>query len=81
MWHNYSSMAESSPSQNPEELWSRLLSRQAGLIEAAFVSLTAEQKAAVLTHLTRMTEESGWHAEQRLSAKAALKVLSKIHSG
>jgi hypothetical protein len=62
---------------DPESLWDQLLSRQPALIQAAFASLTLEQQNVVLAHLTRMLEEDGWHAEQRLSARAALQALQK----
>ncbi len=77
VWHNYPIMTRPSAFSNPEELWNRLLSRETGLIRAAFASLSAEQKAAVLAHLTRMAEESGWHDEQRASALAALDALAE----
>lgn len=70
-------MTEQPVSIDPEDLWDQLLSRQAALIQAAFASLTAEQQTAVLTHLNRMAKETGWHPEQRLSARAALQALSK----
>jgi hypothetical protein len=70
-------MTEEPATTNPEELWERLLSRQAVQIQAAFISLNAEEQNAVVAHLYRMLEEAGWHPEQRLSARAALQALSK----
>jgi len=64
-------------SNNPEDLWERILSRQADQIQAAFSSLTPHEQTAVLAHLHRMAEEDGWQIEQRLSARAALLALSK----
>jgi hypothetical protein len=62
---------------DPESLWDQLLSRQAALIQECFASLTPEEQGAVIAHLTRMVEETGWHAEQRLSARVALQALGK----
>ncbi len=64
-------------STDPEHLWEFMLSRQADQIRAAFTSLTPEEQAAVLAHLTRMAQESGWHPEQRLSAQVALQTLDQ----
>jgi hypothetical protein len=58
-----------------EALWEALLSRQAGAVRAAFQTLNAEQRLAVLEHLQRMASEPGWHPEQRRSAQAALAAL------
>ena len=58
-----------------EALWDGLFSRDAGQIRAAFARLQADERPAILTHLRRMAEEEGWHAEQRKSAQAALDVL------
>jgi hypothetical protein len=63
-----------------EKLWDRLLSRRAGQVCAAFESLPATQQAAVLAHLRRMASEPGWQAEQRHSARAALKALEELES-
>ncbi len=61
-----------------EKLWDNLLSRQNNQIRAAYQELTSEEKDAVLEHLQRMVSEPGWHPEQRLSAKAALRVLGEF---
>ncbi len=55
-----------------ENLWEDLLSRQPHRVLAAFISLDASEQKAVLNHLQHMLDEPGWHAEQRLSAQAAL---------
>lgn len=60
---------------NIQDLWDTLLSRQAEQVRSAFALLDPEQQRAVLAHLQRMTEEPGWHPEQRLSAQAALEAL------
>ena len=59
-----------------ERLWDNLLSRQPERVRAAYESLSAEEQSGVLAHLQRMAEEEGWHAEQRLSARAALEALA-----
>lgn len=58
-----------------EALWENLLSRQPELVQAAFASLDADERQAVLAHLQRMAAEPGWHPEQRKSATAALLAL------
>jgi hypothetical protein len=63
---------------NLEQLWNDLLSRENRLILKAFTILDKESQQAVLQHLSRMSEEPGWHPEQRISAKAALRVLDSV---
>ena len=58
-----------------ESFWDDLLSRSRELILAAYNSLEKGEQAAVLAHLRRMLDEPDWHAEQRLSALAALEAL------
>lgn len=58
-----------------EELWERLLSREAGQVRAAFAALPPEDQKTVRAHLQRMASEPDWHPEQRLSAQAALQAL------
>ncbi len=62
-----------------ETFWAALLSRQPERILAAFHTLSAEEKEAVLVHLKRMAEENGWHPQQRASARTALQVLKSYH--
>jgi len=59
-----------------EQLWDNLLSRQPDRIQSAFASLDNHNQKAVLVHLHRMVKEPGWQPEQRLSAKAAIKAIS-----
>jgi len=59
-----------------EKLWNALLSRDPERVQIAFRGLDEESQQAVLQHLTRMSIEDGWHAEQRISAAAALKALA-----
>jgi hypothetical protein len=58
-----------------DRLWENLLSRQPDLIRAAYASLAARDQKAVLAHLHRMVNDTGWQPEQQLSAKAALQAL------
>jgi hypothetical protein len=62
-------------SEELEQLWEELLSRQPGTIKAAFASLNPSNQKVVLAHLQRMVSEPGWQPEQNLSARAALDVL------
>jgi hypothetical protein len=67
-----------STSLHLESLWNDLLSRQPERIWEAFNSLDAANKQIVLAHLQNMVSESGWQAEQRVSAKAALQALQHL---
>jgi hypothetical protein len=58
-----------------ETFWEEILSRQTERIQAAFSTLSEEEKEAVFNHLKRMTREPGWHPEQVNSAKKALEAL------
>jgi hypothetical protein len=58
-------------------IWEVLLSREPILITAAYSSLTADQKRAVLEHLEKMVSEPGWQPGQRVSAQAALDAIPK----
>jgi hypothetical protein len=61
-----------------ENLWKALLSRDATRVQKAFTRLEIAEQQAVLEHLERMSEEDGWHPEQRTSAKAALEALTSF---
>ena len=63
------------------EIWDELLSREAERVLAAYGGLPAEEQAAVVAHLRRMTTEAGWHPEQVHSAQAALKALGMVEDG
>jgi hypothetical protein len=63
---------------HPEELWSRLLSKNPDLIRAAWKTLKAEEREIIRNHLRAMSREEGWQAGQRLSAQAALDCLDRI---
>lgn len=58
-----------------EFFWDNLLSRSPERIRGVFNQLDEETQRDVLTHLHKMITESGWHAEQVASAKAALDAL------
>jgi len=68
---------ENDLSSELENLWDALLSRQAEQVRAAFADLGPGEQQAVIQHLKRMTDEPGWHSEQRLSALAALEALDQ----
>lgn len=59
-----------------EEIWDALLSREVQRIRSVYNSLEKEDQKAVLNHLKNMANDPGWHAEQRISAQAALEALS-----
>jgi hypothetical protein len=56
-------------------VWEMILSRQPEVIRNIFNSLDDEEKNTVLDHLKKMESESGWHPEQRESARAALEAI------
>lgn len=57
-------------------LWAEILSREPSRVVAAWRSLDAEERHAVVTHLARMTNEAGWAEPQRISAQAALDAIA-----
>ena len=59
-----------------ELLWDDLLSQQPDKIMAAYASLEPPNQQAVLTHLQRMINETGWQPEQRRSAQVALNTIT-----
>jgi hypothetical protein len=65
-------------SDAPENLWEQLLSRQADQVERAFIYLAPTDRQAVLMHLQRMSQEPGWHPEQKYSAEFALQTLARF---
>jgi hypothetical protein len=60
-----------------ESLWNDLLSRQPMLVKKAFSSLDREGQEYVVAHLERMVSETGWQAEQVISAQHALTVIKE----
>ncbi len=63
--------------QDLEDIWDALLSRQVERILAKYNSLSPQDKVGVVAHLMRMSQEPGWHPEQRDSAKAALTAIQE----
>jgi hypothetical protein len=61
-----------------ESLWDALLSREPERIRQVFDHLEPLERDAVLTHLKKMSHETGWHPEQQKSAQSALSVLEKF---
>lgn len=61
-----------------DDLWDALLSRNPSKVQVAFLGLERNQQNFVLQHLNRMVSEVGWHPEQRESASAALKALTDL---
>jgi hypothetical protein len=61
-----------------EELWEHLLSRKAERVKQAFSALTKDEQESVLAHLKCMSEEPGWHANQRISAQFALDAVKSV---
>jgi len=59
-----------------DDLWDALLSRNPSKVQVAFLGLERNQQNFVLQHLNRMVSEVGWHPEQRESASVALKALT-----
>ena len=55
--------------------WDALLSCDPERIRAIYLSLDEANQALVTRHLRRMVGEAGWHAEQKNSARAALKAI------
>jgi hypothetical protein len=68
-------MGETITPDDLEGIWDRLLSRQAAVVRTTFISLSEDERRAVLEHLQRMATEPGWQAEQCISAQAALDIL------
>lgn len=60
-----------------ETLWGDLLSEEPDRVIAAFVTLPADEQAAIMAHLGRMVSEDGWADVQRQSAGAAIRAISE----
>jgi hypothetical protein len=73
-----STLDQTNTSLDPEAFWDAILSRDPNQIRAAFAPLGRAEKQAVMQHLFRMATEPGWHPEQRLSARTALKALGFV---
>ena len=59
-----------------EKTWDAILSRKPDTIRSTFSHLDPSSQKVVMEHLKKMATEEGWHAEQVLSARAALGALS-----
>lgn len=66
-----------SETNDPEELWSRLLSGDPTLIRAAWSKLDEEERGIIRRHLQTMSREEGWHTGQRRAALTALRCLEE----
>ncbi|MFN7035755.1 MAG: hypothetical protein ACK4SN_05250 [Bellilinea sp.] len=64
-----------------QTFWDNLLSRNPQRIRAAFSTLDASSRLAVITHLQKMISEPGWHPEQVKSAQAALETIRALGKG
>lgn len=70
----------SEPYDPLEAFWDAILSRQPERIRAAYLPLDQATRGALISHLTRMVSEPGWHLEQIQSAQAALDALEGFDS-
>jgi len=70
-----------SSSDDLEKLWDQLLCRDPDKIRGAFTNLSTSEQQEVLAHLSRMSNEPGWHPEQRTSARCALEALNILFNG
>lgn len=61
-----------------EQAWDDLLSREPDKISRRFASLDQDSRLTVRQHLQKMVSEEGWHPEQVLSAKSAIRVINKM---
>ena len=59
-----------------EALWAELLSGNAQRVRRAWDSLEAGERRAVLEHLMRMRDDTGWHPAQREAAAAAIEFVA-----
>lgn len=61
-----------------ETTWDGILSRDEQFIKDTFTSLSEADREVVKAHLVKMTTEEGWHAEQVVSARIALQVITQM---
>lgn len=64
-------------SRDLETLWADILSKDPVKIIKAMGSLSDEELGAVIEHLQRMANETGWSEGQRHSASTALELLKE----
>ncbi len=60
-----------------EKTWDAILSRDPERVCKAFLALQAADQAVIMDHLRKMVSEPGWHPEQVISAREALKALEQ----
>jgi hypothetical protein len=60
-----------------EELWSGLLSCDAGLVRRIWNDLTDDEAQAVAEHLQKMVTEEGFSEDQKQAAQAALEAIKE----
>ena len=58
-----------------EDLWTTLLSGDAGLIRRVWGDLTDAEARAVTEHLKKMIDEAGYREEQKEAARLALEAI------
>ncbi len=61
---------------NPEQLWADILSEDAAQVLPALRAMGVEDRAAILAHLRRMADETGWSDGQARRARAALALVA-----
>ncbi|MHC1740728.1 MAG: hypothetical protein AB9897_06405 [Anaerolineaceae bacterium] len=61
-----------------EKTWDSLLSRNPQRITRTFTELDPASQHVVIEHLKKMTSDSGWQAEQVISARAALHAIQTV---
>ena len=64
-------------SDDLEELWTGLLSGDAGLIRRIWNDLTDEEASTVAEHLRKMIAEEGFSEEQKQAAQKALEAIQE----
>lgn len=60
-----------------EKTWDAILSRDSERVCKTFLALQAADQAVIMDHLRKMVSEPGWHPEQVISAREALKALEQ----
>lgn len=60
-----------------EKTWDAILSRDPEPICMTFYALQAADQVVIMDHLHKMVSEPGWHPEQVISAREALKALEQ----
>jgi len=58
-----------------QDLWTALLSSDAGLIRRVWGDLTDDEAKSVVAHLNKMVDEEGYSEEQKGAARKALEAI------